>query len=400
MSMKKFAIRKFKNIQAFAPVFVVAFLVVSGAVIYNFNARAAEAGFYFTSPAGAYTVGQTLPVNVYANMGEACANVVQAEFTYPASLLTFTSFSASGSKFESTASSSATGGKVSIVQYTTRKACGSESTATSGVSGEQLVGTAYFTVIASGNAALNFSDGSIAISSTDNRTNVAQGSQGKSFALTTASVPVTPQPVTPAPKSAPKAPQPKVTSVTPTGSDDSVALVDNDVVEVTTPIEVGPLPVQPDGIDRIEYFLNGKLVATVKTSPYTYKLDTTKYLNGTYTMTTKTYYKNGQTKSVSQKLVVKNPFGWSQIRLWMQKYAWLLILFVLIIGVTVAIVIIRRKSKGPDNYYGNGSMDNGGDYVVSGGDNVAPTTNNEIVPEVPVAAPPTVVAPNGSSTRR
>jgi hypothetical protein len=125
------------------------------------------------------------------------------------------------------------------------------------------------------------------------------------------------------------------------------------VVEVTTPIDVQPLPIQPDGVNRIEYYLDGKLVATVKTPPYKFHLDTTKLLNGSYHLTTKTFYLNGQTKSVSQTIVVKNAFGWEQLKLRLQKLAWLIILVtVLLIAAVIAWAVHGRTpgAGGSDHY--------------------------------------------------
>lgn len=406
-SAKKIAIRKLKNIQALTPVLVVGLLIAGGAVIYNFAARAADAGFYLTSPATTYRVGESFNVGVYVNTDSDCANVVQADISYPAGQLRFNTFSATGSKFEASAPSDSSSGRLSVIQYTTRKECGSGATATSGVSGEQLIGTANFTVIGAGNAALNFLGSTTAVSASDNQTNVAPGSVGKSFVLTALPVtpgtpppapPTPPRPVTPTP---PRYVPPKVTQVTPPNGDTPIQLEDNDVLEITDPIDVNPLPVQPDGVERIEYYLSGKLVATVKTPPYTFKLDSEKYLNGEYTLTTKTYYSNGQTKSVSQQIVVKNEFGINQVKLWIQKYAWLVILILLVIGAAIAAWIIHRQGKGPDNFYGDGSLDNAGDYVVSSGAFVTPDEGNTGTSKTSASAPtqgdPQVYQPVSSS---
>jgi hypothetical protein len=378
VKIKKLAIRKFKNFQIFTPVLVVGLLVVVGAVIYNFGARAATASFYFTSDASSYQIGDRFTVNVFEDSGTVCANVAQADFAYPANLLEFNGYSVTNSKFEAVVPTTLVGGNVSTIQYTTRKECGTGGATTSGVSGAQLLGTATFTVRAVGNATLNFQNSSIAISAADNRTNVAPGSSGMAFTLTAPPATPNPTPTPPVPHPVPRpapAPAPKpVTSVTPTNSDTSIPLENNDSIEVTTPVDVEPLPIQPDGISRIEYYLNDKLVATVKTSPYTYHLDASKYLNGTYTMTTKTFYANGQSKSVSQKVVIKNPFGLTQAKLWVQKYILLVVLGLLLIGAAVAAWLIHRHGAGPTNYYGDSSNEDTSDYTtVSSGTFVKPT---------------------------
>jgi hypothetical protein len=130
------------------------------------------------------------------------------------------------------------------------------------------------------------------------------------------------------------------------------------------------LPIQPDGINRIEYFLNGKLVATVKTSPYNYHLDTTKLLNGSYNFTTKTYYANGQKKSVSQTIIVKNKFGWTQFKLRAQKLAWLIILLSLAVGAAVVAWIVHKRGGG-SGYSGDSSYDS--DVYAGPTDTIPPT---------------------------
>jgi hypothetical protein len=371
MKLTQITLAQIKRMQAFTPVLVVGVLMLTGAIIYNLNAHAATAGFTLSSGSSTYKVGDTFDVAVYEDSGSDCANVVEADVTYPANLLHYNSVNPSGSKFESTAPSNSGNGTVSIVQYTPRKECGNGSAATSGVSGNQLIANISFTVLDTGTAPLNFTNSTIAISSADNKTNVAPNSAGKSFTLT--AVPVTPPPVNPPPVTPPPVvpPQPNptpkpvsstpVTSVTPIHTTTPTQLTDNDVVQTETPIDVNPFPIQPDGINRIEYYLNGKLVATVKTPPYTYHLDTTKMLNGSYKLTTKTYYANGQTKSTSQTVIVKNPFGWTQFKLRTQKFAWLIILLIILIGAAIAAWIIHKRGNGPDNYYGDsqsGGYDN------------------------------------------
>ncbi len=372
MKLTQITLAQIKRMQAFTPVLVVGVLMLTGAIIYNLNAHAATAGFTLSSSTSTYKVGDTFDVAVYEDSGTACVNVVEADLSYPANLLQYNSASATGSKFEAVAPSTSGNGKVSIVQYTPRKECASGATATSGVSGNQLIGNVSFTVLATGTAPLNFEDTTIAISSSDNKTNVSPNSAGKSFTLTEASVTQPPPP--PAPNPAPKpAPAPHVITVTPSHTNTSTQLTDNDVIQTETPIDINPFPIQPDGINRIEYYLDGKLVATVKTAPYTYHLDTTKLLNGKYKLTMKTYYLNGQTKSVSQTIIVNNPFGWSQVKLRMQKFAWLIILLIILLGAAIAAWIIHKRGSGPENYYGDGQSGSNDHFTLDEGVVVSPS---------------------------
>lgn len=388
LKLSKFA--KLKRLQSFAPVLVVAILMATGAVIYNLSTLASPAGFYFSSGATSYKVGDTFSVSVSENSGTQCANVVEADFTYPADLLRFNSSSNSGSKFDSTLPANSGNGSVSLQQYTTSKQCGSGSTATSGVSGDQFIGSVSFTVLASGTATLRFQSSSTAISSADNKTNVSPTYTNMSFSLAAAPVPTpaptpaptpvpNPQPAPrPAPQPAPRpapSPQVPVTDYTPANTDTSIPANENDVVQLDTPVDVNPLPIQPDGISKIEYYLGGKLMATVKTPPYKYHLDTTKLLNGSYVLTTKTYYMNGQSKSVSQTIVVHNRFGLTQLMLRLKSLAWLIVLIVLAAGAGVAAWIIHRRGGGGDDYYDDGTYETDDNYDPSddGGMIVSPS---------------------------
>jgi hypothetical protein len=93
-------------------------------------------------------------------------------------------------------------------------------------------------------------------------------------------------------------------------------------LKVTSPITFTPtITGQP--IQKVQYYLNKKLLATVDIAPFSYRLDSRDILNGTYMFTTKTYYVSGKTSSTSQKLVINNPFSLTQFRLLIQGYFWL-----------------------------------------------------------------------------
>lgn len=410
MKLKQLTFSKLRNLQAFTPVLVVGLVVLTGAVIYNLSTRAAQpAGFSFNTSATTYTVGQTFNVSVYEHSGTQCANVAQADFTYPANLLRYNSKDSSGSKFESSIATNSGNGTVSMQQYTTRKECGTGPTATSGVAGEQLIGTVSFTVLAAGNATLTFQTSSIAVSAADNRTNVAPARTPRTLTLANVVAPPPPPPPPPTPGPAPQ-PQPQptpqptpqpaprptaprptaprpapaptpapVTSFTPPGSDQPIQSIDNDVVQFDAPVDVQPLPIEPDGVTKIEYYLGGKLKATVKTPPYTYKLDTTNMLNGKYVMTTKTYYQNGQSKSVNQTVIVNNKFGWNQFKLRMQKLAWLIILVLLLVGAGIAAWLIHRRGNGGDDFYDDGSYDDLNTGYVDPQANVVPPSGGPVI---------------------
>lgn len=302
----------------------------------------AEGGFTFSPIGGSYNVGDAITVSIRENSGSEQTNAVRAEFTYPADLLQYVTADASGSNFTVVAREVGRDGSVSFHRGSTTP-----------VSGDQLVARAIFKVVKSGTAVLNFKDSTIAVSSKDNATNVAKAKANVSYTLTAPAAPA------PAPTASPAAPvtsttQPRsVTRVTPiTGSNTPatpIELIDNDIIELETPIDVQPATLQPDGISKVEYYLDGKLVKTVAVAPFKYRLDTTKLLNGKYRLTTKTYYTNGQTETVGQTIVVKNPFGWTQFRLLVQKYILVILLLIFILIGVVVVWIIRRNVTGGGN---------------------------------------------------
>jgi hypothetical protein len=115
-------------------------------------------------------------------------------------------------------------------------------------------------------------------------------------------------------------------------------------LQVTAPVTFEPAATdQP--IKKVQYYLNKKLLATVSTSPYSYHLNSKDILNGTYTLTTKTYYITGAINDTAQKLIIKNPYSLTQFRLQVQHYAlWEVITLILLI---VAIYYLFRNRFAP-----------------------------------------------------
>lgn len=120
-----------------------------------------------------------------------------------------------------------------------------------------------------------------------------------------------------------------------------------------TPTQVGgSVTLQPgtsagDAIIEVQYYLNNKLLAAVTTPPFSYHLDTKKILNGTYTLTTKTTYASGNATSTSQKLIVKNPFSFTQLMLMARHY--IVVEIILLIVLIVAFRLLRKwlRSRRP-----------------------------------------------------
>src|SRR5581483_4743161 len=109
------------------------------------------------SPAsGTYSKGGSISVDIVEDSGSDTVNAVQANFSYPTNLLSYTGVTNS-SAFPVEAQSSASGGVVQIARG-----------ATTPVSGTQTVATIHFTVLDGGSASLSFSGGSAVVRSTDN----------------------------------------------------------------------------------------------------------------------------------------------------------------------------------------------------------------------------------------
>jgi hypothetical protein len=134
-------------------------------------AYAAAATLYMSPASGTALQGNTLTLDIRENSGTEPVNAVQANFTYPASLLRFNSI-ASSSAFDIAAQSSGGSGLVKIARG-----------ASTPVSGDQSVATVSFTVVAdTGTATLAYSSGSMVVSSNTNA-DITTSSPGASFTL-------------------------------------------------------------------------------------------------------------------------------------------------------------------------------------------------------------------------
>lgn len=376
------ALDKLKDWKAFTPVLVIGILMVVGAIIYNFHSFAATAGFTVSSTATSYKVGDDVTVTLSEDSDTQCANVVSASISYPSDLLRYDSMSNTNSKFEGVVPTNQSNGTVVVRQYTTRKECGTGSNPTSGVSGQQMIAKIHFTALKDGTAHLDLSSSSRAISSADNHTNVAPEQNNLTLTLT-GSGPVSPPSPNPQPSGnggddSGDAATP-VTHYTPDSTSTPVGVEDGGTVQLNEPANVEPTPILPDGVSQVDYFLDGKLLATETKSPFTYHLDTSKLLNGRYVLKTVTHYENGQTKTVSQTVVVNNKFGLTQFKLRLKKLLWLVILIVLLLIAAVAAWLTHRRR-------GGGGTGSGQSYDY----------NLVTSSEIPVVVPPSTGSPTGT----
>jgi hypothetical protein len=348
-----------KRFYAYALGIIVATGVLAANSFTSPTSAQATDSIYLTPGSGSYAVGSNFTVTVRENSGSQ-VNAAEADLSYSTAYLEFVSIDASGSAFGIDASSTGGNGSVSIARGNT-----------SPVSGDQLVAKVTFKALLAGPANVTMQNNSVVLSSSTN-SNVVTTRNGGSFTLTSAVSPSpspspTPTPApTPSPTPTPTTkPSPTPTtkpatnstvSVAPNGNSQSTPLPGDSTIELNAPATVQTTPGVDKDVTKVEYYVNGKLVATVDKTPYSYSVDTTKYRNGKYTLTTKTYYKSGKIDSSNAALVVKNPYSSRQFFLQLRHYAWLVIIALLIVGELLWMRFFKHRSfKNPYGGAGTGT---------------------------------------------
>lgn len=155
-------------------------VVLAAAALAPAASAAGTATLSFSPSSGTFAKGSVLAVGVYEDSGSDTVNAVQANFSYPSSLLSCYGSSpiASSSAFGVDAQDVCSGGTVKIGRG-----------AMTAVSSSQLIATVSFQVIASGTAALTFDTStSKVVRSTDHQSE-ALAVQNASYTLTTPSSP-------------------------------------------------------------------------------------------------------------------------------------------------------------------------------------------------------------------
>ncbi len=161
------------------------------AVTANFSAYAAGSASLYVSPASAsYDHNQSFSITVLANTAGENVNAVEVDLSYTDSLLTFSSFSASGSAFdiEAPGASGGSGG----IQMTRASATSKTGSAVN------VVTLNFVTKSTDGTATISFGGNSKVVRSSDS-TDVLGSTSGGSYAIQISS---TPAPSTPDPESA------------------------------------------------------------------------------------------------------------------------------------------------------------------------------------------------------
>lgn len=387
---------------------VVGVVAVVGAVMLGASRAASSSMTLYLSPAtGTYSVGNTITLSIRENSGSTGLVGVQANLTYPQSQLQFVSINTSTSAFPTAGPANAGGsGTVAVDMFTATPQ-----------TGDQDVANVNFTVLSAGSAQVEFagtsqvgdSSGNLSTPTLTGATYTLQaatcpsGQTGTPPNCVTPSCPsgqtgtppncVSPSPSpTPPVSTTPSTSKPPTstgsssssssgssaaTNYTPSGVTTPVAVSNNNRVKVSAPVTVSPAPTatSPE-IAKVEYFLNSKLLITIDNAPFTYKLDTTDILNGTYKFTTETFYVNGKTSTVNQQLVVRNPISFNQVRLAAQKYAPPIIIPIILI---VCVFFLLRSGL-LRNIGKRGGGGTSTPQITVGGNNTPPVGGGPVLP--------------------
>lgn len=356
--------------------YVMAVLVAGGLLFGNgglqeqrISAQAANS-MYVTPASGNHAVGSTFTVSIRENSAVAI-NVAQAELKY-SSGLEFVSIDGAGSAFAIDASSVGGNGLVTI----SRGLTGS-------VSGDQLISKVTFRVIAAGTATIEVLGGSELVSIADSQA-ILKVRTGGSYNLqasgATAPIPVPPTSTPTTPTTNPgrgtttssnnRTTSPPSVTIASEGSSQATPLPGDSVVELEAAATIETVTNADRPVEKVEYILNGKVVATDTTPPYSHALDTTNMRNGTYSLVTKTYYEQGDPDTSEASVVVKNAFGIKQFWLQAKHYAWIIIILVIVIGELIYLKFFRGRNQNgqppiaPGGGVGNYPVNNSGHGTV------------------------------------
>jgi hypothetical protein len=235
-------VKKIKNLSQltsskFNPLLMVAFALlisVAGYFIIFSKAAPPPPTIYLNPASLVVGANGTFTIDVRENSGTTAVNAVQANFTYPTSLLTFVSLDTTTSAFSIQAENSAASGQVKLGRGTT-----------TAVTGDQLVGKVTFQAGATGGAAnLAFNSGTALVNSTTNQDILGSlaATGGATYTIDTV-----------APTVSVSAPANNATLAF--GSTPTITATATDASSTVT---------------KVEIYVDGALKTTLTTSPYNY----------------------------------------------------------------------------------------------------------------------------------
>jgi hypothetical protein len=251
--------KKLKDIQfkstKFNPLVMAVFataLAIAGYFIIFSKAAPPPPTIYLNPASMVVGANGTVTVDVRENSGTTTVNAVQANFSYPTTLLTFVSIDSTGTAFTTQAEGTGSAGLVKIGKGTTTP-----------VIGDQLVARVTFQATATGGAAtMAFTSGTALASSTTNTDILGSlaATAGGTYTVDTAAPTV---------------------SVTSPANNAILALG-------TTPTITATATDAESSVTKVEFYVDGALVNTDTTSPYSFTLATAPTA-GAHTMQAKGY---------------------------------------------------------------------------------------------------------------
>jgi chitodextrinase len=233
--------------------FGLVFAAVGGYIIWRSFAAPAPPTIYLSPASQTVGPGATITVQVRENSGTTTVNAVQANLSYPTSLLTFVSSSTTGTAFSVEAQDTGGGGVINLARGTTTP-----------VSGDQLIATLTFTATStSGAASVVFTNGTALVSSGTNQDILGGLSATGGGTYTVDATGPTTTVTSPANGATISAGGTQTVTVTATDAASSVA--------------------------KVEIYIDGTLATTDSISPYNYSWNTTGVTLGTHMVSAKGY---------------------------------------------------------------------------------------------------------------
>lgn len=294
----------------------------------------------YISPAdGSYPLNGMFAVDIRSNSGSTPVNAIQVTLTY-SNEVQFMSVSGDGSSYDIDAQKSGGGGTVMLSRGSNKP-----------LSGDQLVAKVSFKVISTGIGNLTIDGAKSKLVSAVTHQNIATTYGDGDYILVPATVGKAAAPI---PSSYPiptpgSGSSPNVSISSNDKSSKPTILPDESEINVSQPSTIETTPSDEKSVQKVEYYINGKLAITVNEPPYSYSVNTTELRNGKYRLTTKTYYTDGSNDSADSVLNVSNPLSGKQLGLQLRHYAWLIILVIIATGVFIYVRFLR-----PRNDYGDG----------------------------------------------
>lgn len=246
--IKPFKVSSFSQRQLL--VFAAVFGLIGGYLLFKALAAPAAPTVYLSPDTRTLAPNTTFTVDVREDSGGSSVNAVQANLSYPATLVDFVSINTSNSAFTTEAESSGGSGVVKIG----RGIIGS-------LTGDQLVATVTFKTKTTGGAAnITFSSGTALVSSSTNQNLLSSLSVTGPGTYT-------------------------IDTVAPTVS--VTAPTNGSTVSKGSTVSVSASASDAGGVSNVQFLIDGTVVSTDSSSPYSYSWNTSSVSLGSHTIQAK-----------------------------------------------------------------------------------------------------------------